>query len=77
MVLIDLRLTFGADRHDYGAFRPSDYLIMQDDAVRGLRHAARHELVGDLVGPAVRKLHFLSGLKRSSTHQSLLHVLHA
>lgn len=58
MRLVDLSLTFRTHRHDNGSFRLANHIIMQDDAMRGLRHTTRHQLIGDFIRPAVRELHF-------------------
>ena len=68
MRLVDLSLTFRTHRHDNGSFRLANHIIMQDDAMRGLRHTTRHQLIGDFIRPAVRELHFFTGGKRPSTH---------
>ncbi len=68
MLRVDLRLAFGADGDGDAAFGPSDHLIMQDQAVFGLGGAARHQLVGDLLAPAVGELHLLARLQRPSAH---------
>lgn len=74
--LVDLGLAFGAHRNHHGSLQLPNHVVVQNDAMRGLRHATRHQLVGDLIGSAIRELHFLARRQRSSTHQSLLHCKH-
>ena len=42
---------FSTTRYEWGVldFALADHIVMQNDAVRGLRHTARHQLVGDLI----------------------------
>lgn len=64
-VWLTLSLTFRTHRHDNGSFRLANHIIMQDDAMRGLRHTTRHQLIGDFIRPAVRELHFFTGGKQA------------
>ena len=58
--LIDLCLALGMHGEDYGAFDLANHIVMQNQAMLGLRGAAGHKLIGDLLALAVGELHFLA-----------------
>ena len=58
--LIDLCLALGVHGEDDGAFGLADHIVMQNQAMLGLRGAAGHKLIGDLLALAVGELHLLA-----------------